>query len=626
MESRNYNWSGSGNGSDQAVRIPVKRRRTLGPKVRSGCVTCKIRRVKCDEGKPGCKRCFKFGKPCDGYEGNKQSKPSTLPRKPRPLAPLQNTYVTIQQPIYQTFYQNISHTPTRHEQYDQNEQLQTVQRLRLPPNTSNPDTTQNNFIPIHPLYRPPPRDLFQNDQERLYFQRFCEISAAQLTGCLESELWSRVVLQASETAPCIRHAVTAIGTLNLKGWRDGNNSSNSQRLDQKRLQFAYHSYHSAIVDMRRSTSEGQTDIRTKLLACLLFACFETYHGNRDVATAQVFAGIEAIDSYNLLRAHSQTTSGTTLPPIDEEIVRIFVVLEIQATTYQDRRSRALHLERLNGGRAAVEDMPVEFTSLKQARLPMTRIVLRGIHLTMSQREVDLSLHPSIVDLWWISERTSPSPIGPNSSISTVDPVYALQCNILSEYKRWEKAFEPLLRKARGPKGRASFHAATLLRVHYLSGVLCLAATTPHPLYYHRCYTRELTEVVDLAHLLLEDANQSLLGDSYSLDIGVVMPLIVVGYKYRHRALRRRIIETFGKVQRREGIWDVDVTGRVMKWVADIEEVGLPSEEEEMYVPEERVATICRMETDLVKRESNLAVMVREGGVGELVMKETVIHW
>ncbi|PVH86472.1 hypothetical protein DL98DRAFT_649931 [Cadophora sp. DSE1049] len=552
--------------------------------------------------------------------------------------------MAIQQPRYQRIYQNISQTSSQSHQ--DGHTCQNAQQI--PPANSNPETRSNTFIPIHPLHRPPRRDLFANDQERLYFQRFCEISAAQLTGCLESDLWSRVVLQASETAPCIRHAVTAIGTLNLKGWRETPPSPSPAQhqhwhsdLEKKRLQFAYHEYQSAIVGMRRESTEGETDIRTKLLACLLFACFETYHGNRDVAAAQVFAGIEAIDEYNRLRASTEPT----LPPIDEEIVRIFVILEIQATTYQDRRSRALHLERLNRGRDAVEDMPTEFHSLKEARLPLTRIVLRGIHLTMSQREVDHAVHPSIVDLWWISERPPPTPSpdlsfsshpakipdpdpnnGINSSISTVDPIYALQCNILSEYKRWETAFTPLLRKARGPKGRSTFHAATLLHIHYLSGVLCLAATTPHPLYYHRCYTRELTEVVDLAHLLLEDSNQSLLGDAYSLDIGVVMPLIVVGYKYRHRALRRRIIETFGRVRRREGIWDVDVTGRVMAWVAGIEEAGLEGEEVEEYVPEERVATIVRMETDLVGRVSRVAVMVREGGVGEVVEKETVIAW
>ncbi|KAI8711153.1 Zn(2)-C6 fungal-type domain-containing protein [Fusarium sp. LHS14.1] len=36
-------------------------------KVRTGCVTCKIRRVRCDEGKPDCHRCLSTGRKCDGY-------------------------------------------------------------------------------------------------------------------------------------------------------------------------------------------------------------------------------------------------------------------------------------------------------------------------------------------------------------------------------------------------------------------------------------------------------------------------------------------------------------------------------------------------------------------------------
>ncbi|RSL45789.1 hypothetical protein CEP54_014140 [Fusarium duplospermum] len=33
----------------------------------SGCITCKIRRVRCDEGKPECHRCLSTGRKCDGY-------------------------------------------------------------------------------------------------------------------------------------------------------------------------------------------------------------------------------------------------------------------------------------------------------------------------------------------------------------------------------------------------------------------------------------------------------------------------------------------------------------------------------------------------------------------------------
>ncbi|KAF6806514.1 hypothetical protein CSOJ01_08796 [Colletotrichum sojae] len=36
-------------------------------KVRTGCITCKVRKVKCDEAKPACDRCTNTGRICDGY-------------------------------------------------------------------------------------------------------------------------------------------------------------------------------------------------------------------------------------------------------------------------------------------------------------------------------------------------------------------------------------------------------------------------------------------------------------------------------------------------------------------------------------------------------------------------------
>ena len=47
---------------------------------RSGCLTCRRRHVKCDEGKPQCKRCQKANVRCEGYEG-KRSVPSREARK-----------------------------------------------------------------------------------------------------------------------------------------------------------------------------------------------------------------------------------------------------------------------------------------------------------------------------------------------------------------------------------------------------------------------------------------------------------------------------------------------------------------------------------------------------------------
>ncbi|RYC81753.1 hypothetical protein BFJ63_vAg15344 [Fusarium oxysporum f. sp. narcissi] len=36
-------------------------------KVRTGCITCKVRKIKCDETRPCCRRCTNTGRNCDGY-------------------------------------------------------------------------------------------------------------------------------------------------------------------------------------------------------------------------------------------------------------------------------------------------------------------------------------------------------------------------------------------------------------------------------------------------------------------------------------------------------------------------------------------------------------------------------
>ncbi|OTA57675.1 hypothetical protein K449DRAFT_335201 [Hypoxylon sp. EC38] len=52
-------------------------------KVRTGCLTCKARKVKCDEAKPHCNRCTNTGRPCDGYASTPT--PGLLWHRPRQL-------------------------------------------------------------------------------------------------------------------------------------------------------------------------------------------------------------------------------------------------------------------------------------------------------------------------------------------------------------------------------------------------------------------------------------------------------------------------------------------------------------------------------------------------------------
>ncbi|KAL4950935.1 hypothetical protein BDW69DRAFT_201755 [Aspergillus filifer] len=59
------------------------------PKVRTGCLTCKQRRIKCDEGKPICRNCSRTGRRCGGYPISQSSTGNNSQlqtRQARPLA------------------------------------------------------------------------------------------------------------------------------------------------------------------------------------------------------------------------------------------------------------------------------------------------------------------------------------------------------------------------------------------------------------------------------------------------------------------------------------------------------------------------------------------------------------
>ncbi|KAF2167517.1 hypothetical protein M409DRAFT_66055 [Zasmidium cellare ATCC 36951] len=53
---------------DESIVVRGQKRTERRAKSKTGCGTCKIRRIKCDESKPSCNKCVSTGRKCDGYE------------------------------------------------------------------------------------------------------------------------------------------------------------------------------------------------------------------------------------------------------------------------------------------------------------------------------------------------------------------------------------------------------------------------------------------------------------------------------------------------------------------------------------------------------------------------------
>ncbi|KAJ5371766.1 hypothetical protein N7517_003772 [Penicillium concentricum] len=120
-------------------------------KSRNGCITCKMRHVRCGEEKPDCLQCLKGGRKCDGYNSASQKQ--------------------------------------LHEK---------VSRSNLCPAVG-PD----NRIVLLPGSR----------EERQYVHAFCTQISQAFSGFFSSDLWNYFLPQLSYREPTVRHAVAAVSAM-----------------------------------------------------------------------------------------------------------------------------------------------------------------------------------------------------------------------------------------------------------------------------------------------------------------------------------------------------------------------------------------------------------------------------
>lgn len=120
---------------------------------------------------------------------------------------------------------------------------------------------------------------FESPQQYQYFRFFCDEVGSRLAGGFSNELWSHIVLQASNQEPCIRQAISAIGALGkvMKDHKRGD-----VLLVNEDYRFAIQEYGQALKGMKQAMP-----IRTTLIATLLVFCFENFLGNQASAFTQV---------------------------------------------------------------------------------------------------------------------------------------------------------------------------------------------------------------------------------------------------------------------------------------------------------------------------------------------------
>ncbi|KAI4662767.1 uncharacterized protein J4E79_004076 [Alternaria viburni] len=227
------------------------RQRAWKPKARSGCKTCKIRKVKCDEEKPNCRRCTSTGRTCDGYDPTFRPPPPSTPSPP----------------------ESSKSSP------------QSVSSWSL--------TRSHSPVFIAPAIR------LDTKEERDSFEFFMTHAVSNLRGFLDSPFWQRELLQAAHREPAIQHCIIALGAMYRRFSEGCDSRLTETAILDNYLQFALRQSNQAIQDLLKKPKSNdkvvKSDKITLMTCAILFTSMCCLQGYQRDAIEHVRSGIRMLN-------------------------------------------------------------------------------------------------------------------------------------------------------------------------------------------------------------------------------------------------------------------------------------------------------------------------------------------
>ncbi|KAM3068966.1 hypothetical protein ACMFMG_004143 [Clarireedia jacksonii] len=543
------------------------RRRAFFPKVKSGCFTCKKRRIKCDEGRPACQKCITTGFKCDGYP----SGPAGVGSGGAPETRLRSTAA------------------------------RRVSRSKM--------TGLNTVGTKLKLIRPR-STIVETEQENRYFRSFIEKTSQRISGFYHSKIWSKIMLQSAEREPPIRHALIAIAALDMMlqvgEMAQGSRSRVYASMIEGHHVFALQQYSKALNSKTVAMAGRRHTLKADLLFCLVTICFEAIYGAHESARSHMDVGLRLIETiqqdHTLKRKRfpkmeaitqnslkSLVTFGISSPipsELEDEIYQAFGLLEISNMSFRpDSRGMPYHMLAKDSGAMNMQKMPSTFADIIAAKTYWDLIMRRLMHLMPTL----LGAHqPLYENSKHVSPTTSPRMIAAIKE----------QQKYLKELASWWSAFSPVLEKCRGDPDSKEFAGATMLHSRWIICHMALSfALTPAQTALDDRIA-DFRKVLGLAKSVLSHPARA---GKFTFETGVMPQIYVVAIKCRDYAIRSEAVALLTSSAWREGIWDSSVAGGAAKSIVAIEEQG----REDGYLPEHKRVVQTAMEVNLRRRTGSV---------------------
>ncbi|ETN43991.1 uncharacterized protein HMPREF1541_10856 [Cyphellophora europaea CBS 101466] len=301
------------------------RKKSWKPKVKTGCVTCKNRRVKCDENKPDCRRCSATGRKCEGY---------------RFAGPGIGTSV---------WDHPWAHSWTPH-------------AFALGPDDN------SGFFPPGSLLQQPSVFVFDTAEEQQSFEFFQVYSVPEFTALFPPDLdfWCYSVLPISMMQPAVRHAVASLGALH-RHFVEGDEAILSEDAVNTHLgRFGLLQYTQALKSFTQlAKSSALIDKVLALITSILIIHISSLQGYQQSSFRHLD---KALDLFQDLKAQIASIGGTSYAVQMKALHAILLSLQTQARTMNcsEDLNRMGPLDAPSAERFSRADLP-HFASLNDAR-------------------------------------------------------------------------------------------------------------------------------------------------------------------------------------------------------------------------------------------------------------------
>lgn len=552
----------------------VKRTRNGTSRSKGSCKTCRFRHLKCDEQKPSCQRCLRWGLgKCGGYTD------ATSNRSNRPN--------------YQFLQPKLPH------------EFQTG---------------------VH----------FQNEEDHRYFQYFRHEVAPYLQGPTKNSFWEYLLVQACADEPFVLDSVIAIGALAraMSVCRDSPLRLQSQKViaftshDQYTTTYEYslRRYNTAIQLMRSVILDGDRDLRKACIACLLVFCFEMHIGNHTSAVYHAQSGISLMHQWQSKKKEFKQPAAMVRSTIEDEIIHAIGRLDMQILIFLDQRSLEFHQAMRRSLTTTLENMPRAFMTLGEAKLWGELVIRQNYHFRAESLSVGNAQEvepPGIPPQWEDSVRFPMRSNVLSVPAEIPSPLLSQYQAYLSQWNRWSMAFRLLFTSLRASKSSDQIGATLLLIQAKLSCISLASAFSTLETAYDD-FLCEFQEIIRLAILVHETLVLNLGRLLYRIDGGIIPALFFVATKCRDRVLRRQAVRLLSSSPWREGVFDSACCHKMALWIIEVEEEGLGNED---FIPEHRRLKIRKSHIDLQSRRAQLqGTQFKAANDTEPCWKETILTW